>query len=81
MDVPLQPVATLNGEDINSLPKPAPAVTTNELRLKYVDDQTQGEVIQLDKALILQGNKEGPRDFHDRHGNILPPNNSIVINA
>ena len=57
---------------------PPPAVTENEIRLKYVDDHTQGEVVKLKAALNLHSNQNGPRDFMDRHGHMLPAENSNV---
>ena len=78
MDVPMQPQPIPNIVDITSWSHPTPAVTFNECRLKYIDDQTQAEVVHLERSLILEGNTVGPRDFHDRHGHILPPANSIL---
>ena len=73
MAVPSQPIQIDNVTDINSLPQPSPAVTSDECRLKYVDDQTHGEVLRLDTDLQLNGNIDGPRNFHDRHGHLLQP--------
>lgn len=64
--------------DVISLVSPLPAVTPREVRVKYVDDQTQGEVLRLDRVLDLNTNKEGPRLYNDRHSHVLPPDKSIL---
>ena len=51
-----------------------------ECRLKYIDDQTHAEVIDLKKSLLMTAKINGPREFHDRHGHILPPENSKLQN-
>ena len=64
--------------DVISHANPLPAETQDEIRLKYVDDQTQGEVIKLNSALHLNGDKSGPQPYHNRHGHILPAQNSLI---
>ena len=49
-----------------------------EIRLKYVDDQSQGEVVRLDTDLDLHSDVAGPRLYHDRHGHVLPPEQSLL---
>ena len=66
MDLPPQPDSK---EDVFSLPYPQPAVTELEVRQKYIDDQVQGELLQLDSALTPTSEVLiGPRTFHDRNG-------------
>ena len=77
MPVPSQPV-TPGIIDVKSVSSPLPAVTENEIRVKYVDDQTQGEVVRLDRDLELHSDAAGPRLYHDRHGHKLPPGNSLL---
>ena len=60
MTVPSQP----GGLDMVSLPIPEPSITQDEIRLKYVDDQTQGEVLYLKSALDFHSEQNGPRLFH-----------------
>ena len=67
-----------NTNDVISVSSPLPAITENEIRLKYVDDQTQGEVVQLDSALNFEADKTGPRLYHDRHGHVLPAQRSLL---
>ena len=74
MPVPAQ----MGDNDLISVPSPLPTETENEIRLKYVDDQTQGEVIQLNSALNLNGDKSGPQPYHNRHGHVLPTENSRI---
>ena len=73
MDIPQQPQRIPNIVDVYSLPQPQPAVTQSECRLKYIDDQTQAEIIHLKAALQLSKNSDGPRDYHARHGHVRPP--------
>ena len=68
MTVPIQPPKIPNVEDVYSLPEPEPAVTSSEVRQKFIDDQVQGELLRLDSG--LKKNPEpliGPRLFHDRN--------------
>ena len=74
MPVPLQP----NMDDVISVSSPAPSITENEIRLKYVDDQTQGEVLKLQEVLNLRADLTGPRSYHDRHGHVLPEDKSLL---
>ena len=46
--------------------------------MKYIDDQTQGEVVELTTALDLNAEQAGPRLYHDRHGHVLPPHRSVL---
>ena len=54
---------------------PEPAVTHQEVRQKYIDDQVQGELLQLKTALQPSIDSFiGPRTFHDRNGLVNQPN-------
>ena len=65
--------------DIPSLPfHPPPAQTDQELRVKFIDDQTQAEVVRLDQCLAKSRDHMGPHNFHDRHGFVIPPGNSLL---
>ena len=77
MPVPVQP-NTPGVVDVISLSSPLPSVTEEEIRLKYVDDQTQGEVVRLETDLDLGSEVAGPRVYHDRHGHTLPPQQSLL---
>ena len=77
MPVPQQPT-TKDVIDVKSMELPLPSITENEIRLKYIDDQTQGEVVQLKTALNLLEDQTGPRLYHDRHGHVLPPERSLL---
>ena len=74
MPVPAQPDVS----DVISVSSPSPAVTEDEIRLKYVDDQTQGTVVYLKTDLDLLSEQAGPRLYHDRHGHVLPPDRSVL---
>ena len=74
--MPVPPQA--GSQDVISVQDPLPSVTENEVRLKYIDDHTQGEVIKLKSALKLNADMNGPRDYLDRHGHVLPLENSLV---
>ena len=50
---------------------PSPSETESEIRLKYIDDQTQAEAINLKNVLDMKANIDGPRNYHDRHGHKL----------
>ena len=50
----------------------------NEIHLKFVDDLTLGEAIDLKKQLVFKGNRQLPDNFHSRTGHILPEENSRV---
>ena len=78
MPVPEQPRVNDVINDVISVSAPLPAISKNEIRLKYVDDQTQGEVINLKASLDLNAETGGPRTFHDRHGHVLPPERSLL---
>ena len=40
--------------------------------------QTQGEVIELKSALNINEDKSGPQPYHNRHGHVLPAQNSLI---
>ena len=46
--------------------------------MKYVDDQTQGEVVQLNSALNIKADQNGRRLYHDRHGHVLQGEKSLL---
>ena len=72
--MPVPPQITSSGTaDVISRDSPLSAVSDTEIRLKYIDDQTQGEVLRLDTVLDLNYEKSGPRLYNDRHGHVLPP--------
>ena len=48
-------------QDDMSVPFPLPCVTNNEIRVKYIDDQTQGEVVELTSPLDRNAEQAGPR--------------------
>ena len=74
MEVPVQPDQQLDVDDVTSVQEPQPAVTTAEVRQKYIDDQVQGEIINLSSSLQHSPDEFiGPRTFHDRHGLINKP--------
>ena len=58
MDVPVQPVQQKNVDDVISLEEPQPAVTNIEVRQKYIDDQVQGEIINLKIGICCLTNFE-----------------------
>ena len=75
MDVPVQPEEQVHTDDVISLERPQSAVTSTEVRQKYIDDQVQGEIINLNTALQQSPNEFiGPRNFHDRNGLVNNPN-------
>ena len=50
----------------------------NEIHLKYVDDLTLAEAVNLPEKLIKIPNRPRPDNFHDRTGHSLPLENSRV---
>ena len=72
MPVPPQ----IGDNDLISVPSPLPAESNTEIRLKYVDDQIQGEVRELNTAINLNGDKSGPQPYHNHHCHILPAENA-----
>ena len=65
--------------DVTSVAAPPPAaVTTNEIRVKYIDDVSMGEAVRLDTNLCSSRDRSGPREYHDRHGLVLPADNSVL---
>ena len=68
MDLPSAEQTSTNDSDIQSIPFPPPLPTSeSECRLKYVDDLTLGECIQLQHQLQ-----------HDGTQYKLPPQNSLL---
>ena len=66
----------------SELPKensiPTPPITDKELRLKFVDDLSLGEVINLKEQLRKNNEVERPSNFHERNELYLPKENSLV---
>ena len=54
---------------------PPPAMTDDELRIKYVDDLTMAEVVDL-RDLIQSEELIGPRNLYDMNKLLLPPEKS-----
>ena len=77
MPVPAQP-APDGTNDVISVESPLPSISEKEIRVKYVDDQSQGEVVRLDTDLVLNAEEAGPRQRRDRHGHQLPPERSLL---
>ena len=50
----------------------------NQIHLKYVDDMTLAESINLKENLVLAPNRPRPDPFHARTGHALPQENSAV---
>ena len=50
----------------------------NEIHLKYVDDLTLAEAVNLSENHIKIPNRPRPDNFHARTGHALPPENSRV---
>ena len=74
---PLPPDAV--EEDVSCVPAPPPpAQTRRELRLKWLDDVTLAESIQLNINLCSTIDRSGRKQFHERNNLILPPQNSIL---
>ena len=74
---PVQYAGTQAGDTLAVPAPPPPAVTPEEVRLKWVDDTSLAECVRLDKVLEKEESVlTGPRNFHDRHGWILSQNNS-----
>ena len=69
MDVPPQPDPSRDVIDVHSLSHPQQSIKPSEIRQKYVDDQVQGELIDLNTD-VHKGPQSfiGPRTYHDRHG-------------
>ena len=57
---------------------PPPDIGDLQVRLKYWDDLTMGESINLKSKLCSSINRDGPKQYHDRFGLTLPPENSIL---
>ena len=48
----------------------------DEERMKFVNDLTLLETINLKTKLCSNIDKSGPLNFHERHGHVIPPENS-----
>ena len=55
---------------------PPPEVDSSNVRLKYWDDLSLGSTINLKTSLCTSIDRSGPKNFHDRFGYVLPPENS-----
>ena len=53
--------------------------TANEIHLKFVDDLTLGEAINLKEQLILKPDRPQPDNYHSRTGHTLPLENSKLL--
>lgn len=60
----------------NTSQKPPPSITSNYVRLKYIDDLTKGVAVNLKTLLCTSLDRSGPKNFHDRNGLTLPSVNS-----
>ena len=69
-----EPVEHGDIASILTLPPPE-AISDDELRIKYVDDLSFAEVVNL-RDLTLKDDMIGPRNFHDRNQLKLPPEKS-----
>ena len=76
MDLPMIPPQPHGTLDLPSVPSPSPAVTDLEARLKFVDDLSLAECLRLDSNLTPSKELIGPRNYHDRNGLVLPPEQS-----
>ena len=74
---PPLPEPVHDGDVSSNLAPPPAAMSEEELRIKYVDDLSLAEVINL-KDLTEADQLIGPRLFHDRNGLKLPPDKSKV---
>ena len=81
-DLGMTPVCyagTQAGDTLAVPAPPQPALTNDEVRVKWVDDTTMAECIRLDKMLIKDSEVFiGPRNYHDRHGWKLQLDQSIL---
>ena len=75
---PLPPHAAVDG-DVNCVPAPPPGMETEEeIRLKYQDNLSLGEVIDLKTKLTQRSAFIGPKNFHERNGLELPSQSSKI---
>ena len=51
----------------------------NQIHLKYVDDLTLAEAINLPKQLVAVPDRQLPDNYHARTGHVLPDDNSLVV--
>ena len=68
---PPLPEPVHKGDVASVLMPPEQAITGEELRIKYVDDLTMAEVVNLNN-LTKSADLIGPRNLHDRNGLTLP---------
>ena len=79
MDPPPPIPMPYHPEDVSSVSTPTPAVALDQIRLKYIDDLTLGETVQLQTDLCPMDEKLiGPPNYHDRRFLMLPSQNSKV---
>ena len=65
--------------DVNCVPAPPPGIEMeDEIRLKYQDDLSMGEVINLKTQLNRKLDQSGPMNFHERNGLELLSSNSKI---
>ena len=78
-----EPSNAVTAPTTTELPKensiPTPPITDKELRLKFVDDLSLGEVINLKEQLRKNNEVERPSNFHERNELYLPKENSLVM--
>ena len=76
MDPPPPLLEPVEDGDVASVPAPPPAaLSEEELRIKYVDDLSLAEVVDLQKLTHAE-EIIGPRNFHDRNALVLPSDKS-----
>ena len=46
--------------------------------IKFVDDATIQEVVDLNTTLALNRDRSGPLPYHESSGKILPPQNTLI---
>ena len=66
------------GDVSSCLPPLPPPVTKDELRLKWIDDITAAETINLKSCLDQIPEFIGPKNIHEQKGLSLPPRNSKI---
>ena len=65
--------------DVNCVPFPPPDLESREeIRLKYQDDLSLGEVINLKTQLCQSSDMSGPKTYHDRNYLELQPQTSKI---
>ena len=63
--------------DVYSVAAPAPMQTDSELRLKFQDDTTLAECVNVKDKLIKHAH-HGPWMLHEQSGKFLPPGSSLL---